>query len=103
MDEKGISPCICIFNILNLNQISVIVILVVVHERYPAALKWSQTNSLPLSYFTRPLVQNYEDTGYEVAAQHSKFKVLNHCKICFDAWASCTCMFHDHIKGRFSS
>ena len=39
MDEKGISPCICIFNILNLNQISVIVILVVVHQRYPAALK----------------------------------------------------------------
>ena len=42
MDEKGNDPCIWIeHRIFNIDKIGVILTLVCVDQRYPAALKWS--------------------------------------------------------------
>ena len=86
IDEKGNDPCIWIeHSIFNVNKIGVILTLVCVDQRYPAALKRSELNYLGVGCFPRPLVKGSEDTGYEVVAQYGKFKLLNHCsKICFD-------------------
>ena len=89
MDGKGNDPCIWIeHSIFNVNKIGVILTLVCVDQRYPAALKRSELNYLGVGCFPRPLVKGSEDTGYEVVFHHGKFKLLNHCIFFLDKWAS---------------
>ena len=79
MDGKGNDPCIWIeHSIFNVNKIGVILTLVCVDQRYPAALKLSEPNYLGFGCFPRPLVKGREDTGFEVVLHHGKFKLLNH-------------------------